>query len=296
MSMNKLSRDTRAQILGMMVEGVSLRSISRLTGASKNTVAKLLEDAGQAFTEYQMSAFVNLPSVRIQVDEIWSFTHCKQKNVSLAKAAPEGAGDTWTWTAIDPDSKLVPVWYVGDRTADSCWVFLLDLKRRLRYADFQLTSDAFGSYKQIVFEVFGNDVNYGQVTKNYSQPGAEREARRRYSPTDCVSMSRDIITGAPDMKHISTSIVERQNLSMRMGMRRFTRLTNAFSKKVENHAHALAIYFMHYNFARLHSSIRCSPAMAAGITKELMDLGGMVDVLETWEMAQPKAARASASA
>jgi IS1 family transposase len=288
--MNKLPRDVRAQILGMMVEGMSLRAISRLTGASKNTVAKLLEDAGQAFTEYQMAAFVNLPCRRIQVDEIWSFTYCKAKNVATAKGAPKDAGDIWTWTAIDPDSKLVPVWFVGDRSQDSCWAFLLDLKRRLRLEDFQLTTDAFGAYEPIVREVFTEYVKYGQVQKVYSQPSTSPEARRRYSPTQCVASKRTAIINKPNPDHISTSIVERQNLSMRMGMRRFTRLTNAFSKKVENHAHALAIYFMHYNFARVHQTIRCSPAMAAGVTKALMDLHGMVEVLEAWEAEQVKKA------
>ena len=285
MPMNKLSRSDRAKIIGLMVEGMSIRGISRITGASKNTVVKLLEDAGQAFTDYQAAMFVGLNSARIQVDEIWSFTYAKQKNVATAKTAPEGAGDTWTWTAIDPDTKLVPVWFVGDRSAESCWAFMLDLKRRMTRDDFQLTSDAFGPYKATVWEVFGPKINYGQVVKTYRVPGAAPEARRRYSPSDFVTCERKKVIGKPDMEHVSTSLVERNNLSMRMGMRRFTRLTNAFSKKVENHAHALAIYFMHYNFARIHSTIRVSPAMAAGVTDKLMDLEGMVEVLEAWEAA-----------
>jgi IS1 family transposase len=283
--MNKLSRTYRAKILGLMVEGMSIRAISRITGASKNTIVKLLADAGEAFTDYRAAKFVKLQSARIQVDEIWSFTYAKQKNVETAKAAPQGAGDTWTWTAIDPDTKLVPVWYVGDRSADTCWVFLLDLKRRLVRDDFQLTSDAFGAYKGAVWDVFGHKINYGQVIKTYSAPGAQHEARRRCSPTEFVTCERKKIIGKPDVAHISTSLVERNNLTIRMGMRRFARLTNAFSKKVENHAHALAIYFMHYNFARIHSTILCAPAMAAGVTDKLMDLAGMVEVLEAWEAA-----------
>ncbi len=285
MPMNKLSRTYRAKILGLMVEGMSIRAISRITGASKNTIVKLLADAGEAFTDYRAAKFVKLQSARIQVDEIWSFTYAKQKNVETAKAAPQGAGDTWTWTAIDPDTKLVPVWYVGDRSADTCWVFLLDLKRRLVRDDFQLTSDAFGAYKGAVWDVFGHKINYGQVIKTYSAPGAQHEARRRCSPTEFVTCERKKIIGKPDVAHISTSLVERNNLTIRMGMRRFARLTNAFSKKVENHAHALAIYFMHYNFARIHSTILCAPAMAAGVTDKLMDLAGMVEVLEAWEAA-----------
>ena len=276
--MNKLSRDARAQILGMMVEGMALRAISRMTGASKNTIAKLLADAGEAFSDYQDRALRGLTCKRVQVDEIWSFVYAKQKNVAGAKSAPEGAGDIWTWTAIDADTKLIPSWYVGARDGEAAQHFIGDLAARLANR-VQLTSDGHKPYLEAVEQSFGADIDYAMLYKIYGDAHGEG----RYSPGECLGTQQLRVEGRPDPKHISTSFVERSNLSMRMGMRRFTRLTNAFSKKAENHSHALAIYFMHYNFVRIHQTLRVTPAMQAGVTKKLWELADMVRVLEDWE-------------
>ena len=280
--MNKLSREARAQILGMMVEGVSIRAISRLTGASKNTIAKLLEDAGQAFSDYQDRTLRALTCKRVQVDEIWCFVYAKQKNVATAKAAPEGAGDIWTWTAIDADTKLIPSWYVGARDAYAAQAFIGDLASRVSNR-MQLTSDGHKPYLEAVEQSLGAGVDYAMLVKVYGEPVG---AVGRYSPGECVSTEQRRVEGRPDPAHVSTSYAERQNLSMRMGTRRFTRLTNAFSKKAVNHAHSVAIYFMHYNFVRLHTTIHCSPAMAAGVSQTLWELADMVKVLEAWEASQ----------
>lgn len=277
--MNKLSREARAQILGMMVEGVSIRAISRLTGASKNTIAKLLEDAGQAFSDYQDRTLRALTCKRVQVDEIWCFVYAKQKNVATAKAAPEGAGDIWTWTAIDADTKLIPSWHVGARDAYAAQAFIGDLASRVSNR-MQLTSDGHKPYLEAVEQSLGAGVDYAMLVKVYGEPVG---AVGRYSPGECVSTEQRLVEGRPDPAHVSTSYAERQNLSMRMGTRRFTRLTNAFSKKAVNHAHSVAIYFMHYNFVRIHTTIRCTPAMAAGVTGQLWELADMVKVLEDWE-------------
>lgn len=282
--MNKLPREARARILGMMVEGVSIRAISRMTGASKNTVVKLLADAGEAFSDYQDRTLRGLTCKRIQVDEIWSFVYAKQKNVPTAKAAPPDAGDIWTWTAIDADTKLIPSWYVGARDGAAAQHFIGDLASRLANR-VQLTSDGHKAYLQAVEEAFGADIDYAMLVKIYGT--APESAKGRYSPAECLGTHKAPIEGKPDPEHISTSYAERANLSMRIGMRRFTRLTNAFSKKAENHAHALAIYFMHYNFVRIHQTLRCTPAMAAGVTDTLWELGDLVRVLEEWE-AQPR--------
>lgn len=278
--MNKLSRDARAQILGMMVEGVSIRAISRMTGASKNTVVKLLADAGEAFSDYQDRTLRNLPCKRVQVDEIWSFVHCKQANVKTAKAAPEGAGDIWTWTAIDADTKLVPSWYVGARDGAAAQHFIGDLALRLANR-VQLTSDGHKPYLEAVEQSFGADIDYAMLVKIYGEAAAPAG---RYSPGVCTGTIKTRVEGRPNPNHVSTSYAERQNLSMRMGTRRFTRLTNAFSKKAENHAHSVSIYFMHYNFVRIHQTLRCTPAMAAGVSKTLWELADMVKVLEDWEV------------
>jgi len=277
--MNKLSSAKRAEILGMMAEGVSLRAISRLTGASKNTIVKLLEDAGEAFSDYQDRTLRNLSCKRVQVDEIWSFVYAKAKNVATAKAAPHGAGDVWTWTAIDADTKLIPSWYVGARDSTAAQHFIGDLALRLA-GRVQLTSDGHRPYLEAVEQSFGADIDYAMLVKIYGEPAG---ALGRYSPGECVGAEQRRVEGRPDPAHISTSYAERQNLSMRMGMRRFTRLTNAFSKKIENHAHGIAIYMMHYNFVRIHQTLRCTPAMAAGVTAKLWELADMVRVLEAWE-------------
>ncbi len=280
--MNKLSRDARAQILGLMVEGTSIRAISRLTGASKNTIVKLLADAGEAFSNYQDRTLRGLTCKRVQVDEIWAFVYAKAKNVETAKAAPEGAGDCWTWMAIDADTKLIPSFYVGARDADAAQTFIADLAGRLANR-VQLTSDGHKPYLEAIEQSFGADIDYAMLIKHY---GAPVGALGRYSPGECTSTDLRRVEGRPDPAHVSTSYAERANLTLRMGSRRFTRLTNAFSKKVENHAHSVAIHTMHYNFVRIHQTLRCTPAMAAGVTGQLWELADMVQVLEAWEAEQ----------
>jgi IS1 family transposase len=249
-TMNKLPVAKRAQILGMMVEGVSIRAIARMTNASKNTIVKLLADAGNACSEYQDRTLVNLPCKRIQADEIWSFVYAKQKNVPEEKRGQFGYGDVWTWTALCADTKLVPSWYVGTRDADAAYRFMSDLASRLANR-VQLTTDGHHAYLSAVDAAFDRAIDYAMLVKQY---GIAPDAERRYSPAICLGAERTVIRGRPDPEHINTSYVERQNLSMRMGIRRFTRLTNAFSKKLENHIHALSIYFMHYNFVRIHQN------------------------------------------
>ncbi len=284
--MNKLSRSQRAQIIGMMVEGMSIRSITRLTGASKNTVAKLLVDAGTACMEYQDQAFRNLGCERIQCDEIWSFVYAKAKNIPEEKRGHFGYGDVWTWTAIDADTKLVPSFYVGPRDAVSAVEFMQDVAARLKKR-VQLTTDGLKSYLFAVSAAFGKDnIDYAMLVKKYGSPviGENPNTREtRYSPPICTGCEIDVKFGAPDPEHINTSYVERQNLSMRMGMRRFTRLTNAFSKKLDNHVHALAIYFMHYNFVRVHQTLRCTPAMQASVTDKLWSLDDIAALVEARE-------------
>jgi IS1 family transposase len=277
--MNKLSLEKRAQILGMMVEGVSIRSISRLTGASKNTIVKLLADAGAACSEYQDRTFRELTCKRLQLDEIWSFVYAKEKNVAKATAAPEVAGDIWTWTALDADTKLMASWMVGDRSGETGKVFVADLASRLANR-VQITSDGHRAYVEAIDAAFGIDVDYAQLVKIYGQTS---EGQKRYSPPECVGCQKHKVTGSPDKAHISTSFVERQNLNIRMGLRRFTRLTNAFSKKIDNHVHGLAIYFMHYNFVRIHQTLRVTPAMAAGVSQKLWSMEDVVRVVDEWE-------------
>jgi IS1 family transposase len=280
-SMNRLTTDRRAQIIGMMVEGVSIRAITRMTGVSKNTVAKLLADAGNACLDYQDLTLRNLPYKRVQADEIWSFVYSKQKNVPDDKRGQFGYSDVWTWTAIDADSKLIVSWYLGRRDADAAYTFMSDLASRLTHR-IQLTTDGHHAYLSAVDEAFDRQIDYAMLVKKY---GTAPEAEKRYSPPICLGADKQEVRGLPDPEHISTSYVERQNLSMRMGMRRFTRLTNAFSKKLENHMHALSIYFMHYNFVRIHQTLRCTPAMQAGVTDKLWDLSDIVRIVDEWEVA-----------
>jgi IS1 family transposase len=286
--MNKLSREDRARILHLLCEGSSIRAVTRLTGASKNTVTKLLIDAGHACLAYHDQHVRNLKTRRVQVDEIWTFTYAKQKNVARAKAAPEGAGDTWTWTAIDADTKLMISWLVGGRDAEFALMFMDDLRGRLANR-VQLTSDGHSAYLKGVEESFGDDIDYAQLVKMYGAPAGDGP-ERRYSPTECIGAEKRPVTGNPDAKHISTSYAERQNLNMRMHMRRFTRLTNAFSKKVENHALSVALFTTYYNFVRIHKTLRVTPAMAAGLTDKLWEIGDIVGVLGAWETLQSKRA------
>ena len=284
-SMNKLSTAARAQILGMMVEGMSIRAISRMTGASKNTIVKLLRDAGAACSAYQDKALRNLPCQRLQLDEIWSFVYAKAKNAPEAMKAVGEAGDVWTWTAIDADTKLIASWLVCDRSSETARLFVNDLAGRLG-GHVQLTSDGHKAYLDAVEGAFGVDVDYAMLEKVYAVPA---EAEKRYSPPVCVGAKRREITGIPDPNHISTSYAERRNLSIRMGLRRFTRLTNAFSKKVENHVHALSIYFMHYNFVRIHQTLSITPAMAAKVTDRLWELADIVRMVDELEAARTSA-------
>jgi IS1 family transposase len=265
-SMNKLPIATRAQILSLLVEGSSLRSISRVCDVSINTVTKLLVDAGTVCAAYHDQYVVGVKSKRIQCDEIWSFCYAKEKNVGSAKTAPDGAGDVWTWTAIDADTKLMVSWAVGDRTAQCARAFMDDVAGRLA-SRVQLTSDGHRVYLDAVLGAF-DQVDFAQLVKLYGSESGKGE-EKKYSPASCTGAIKTPVAGSPDPKHISTSYVERQNLNMRMGMRRFTRLTNAFSKKIDNHLHALALYFVFYNFVRMHKTLRMSPAMAAGVSGRL---------------------------
>ncbi len=261
---------------------MSIRAVTRVTGISKNTVAKLLSDAGAALGAYQDRTFIDLACERVQVDEIWSFNYCKQKNVKSAVAAPEGAGDVWTWTAIDAKSKLVFSVLVGPRDAEIACEFMNDVAGRLKNR-VQLTSDGLGVYLTAVYDAFGRDVDYAQVVKIYSG-----NSDGRYSPAKYVGSKLTPVCGSPDGAHISTSYVQRQNLTMRMHMRRFTRLTNGFSKKVENHLHAISLHFAYYNFVRVHKTLRMSPAMAAGVTDRLWEMADLVAVIDAAEAAPKK--------
>jgi len=287
MSMNKLSRTDRAQILSLLVEGNSLRSVTRITGKSINTVSKLLVDAGRCFSEYQDRVMVNLRCQRIQVDEIWAFCYAKQKNVPEDKKGQIGYGDIWTWVAMDPETKLVPSWFVGLRDLEHAYAFIADLKDRLANR-VQLTSDGHRPYLNAVPETFRGNVDHAILVKHYTTPRPEAEAARRYSPTECTGVTRQVNWGRPDPKHVCTSHVERQNLTMRMGMRRFTRLTNGFSKKAQNHIWAVSLHFMHYNFCRIHQSLRVTPAMAAGVSNRLWEITDIVRLLEEWEASAPR--------
>ena len=280
--MNKLPLIKRIMILSMLVEGMSMRSISRTAGVSINTVTKLLEDAGKACAAYHDVTVRYVGSKDVQCDEIWSFCYAKEKNVPTAKAAPDGAGDVWTWTAIDRDSKMILAFEVGDRSAATARDFMFNLADRLANR-VQLTTDGHGAYLKAVGDAFAADIDYAMLVKQYGEPQGVAPSERRYSPAECTGAIKEPTFGKPDPSRISTSHVERQNLSMRMGMRRFTRftrLTNGFSKKLENHLHMLSLYFVHYNFVRVHKSLRMTPAMASGVTKELHDMEWLANLIE----------------
>jgi IS1 family transposase len=278
LDMNRLSVDRRARVLSALVEGTSIRATCRMTDTAKGTVLKLLADVGRACLAYQRAHLVDLPCRRVQCDEIWSFCYAKERNVS--PAMPEGAGDVWTWTALCADTKLVPCWHVGMRTADDADHFLNDLAPRLARR-VQITTDGLKLYLSAVEGAFGwNGADYAQLVKLY---GPSPEGERRYSPAVCIGAEKSWVMGNPDAAHVSTSYVERQNLTMRMSMRRFTRLTNAFSKKVENHAHAVALHFMHYNFARVHKTLRVSPAMAAGVDNHLWTIAEIAEMAAAYQ-------------
>lgn len=276
--MNRLPIEKRARIISMLVEGNSMRAVSRMTGCSINTVTKLLEEVGFACNMYQSEHLRNLTCKRIQCDEIWAFCYSKEKNVAPADKGILGHGDVWTWTAIDADTKLMVSYMIGKRDAEYAAVFLADLYSRLANR-VQLTTDGHGPYLHAVPDAFGTDVDYAQLVKHYGAAGTQTE-QRRYSPAQLIDAEKKVIAGTPDEKHISTSYVERANLTMRMGMRRFTRLTNGFSKKVENLEHAVSLHFMHYNFARVHKTLRVTPAMEAGISDHVWSLDEIAELSE----------------
>jgi IS1 family transposase len=280
---NVLSKEKRAQVISCLVEGNSIRATVRLTGAAKNTVVKLLADAGRACSIYQDRAFRQLTCKRIQCDEVWSFIGAKEKNTTPETKA-KGWGEAWTWTAIDADTKLVPCWFVGGRDANAAWHFMHDLAGRLAHR-VQLTTDANKAYLTAVESAFGNEIDYAQLVKIYG--AAPEGAEVRYSPAQCMGTRIAKVTGEPESGHVSTSYVERHNLTIRMGNRRFTRLTNGFSKKVENHEHMLALFFFFYNFCRIHQTLRVTPAMQAGLTDHVWELSEIVGLLDS---AQPQAA------
>jgi len=291
--MNKLPMNRRVQVISALVEGCSIRSTVRMTGVAKNTVVKLLVDVGRACAEYHNRVVRNVKSQRVQCDEIWSFIGCKQKNIP-AVPAPDSSGDylgdVWTWTALDADSKLIVSWLVGARDAECAEMFMRDVADRLANR-VQMTTDGLKVYLNAVADAFGTRIDYAMLVKIYGEIGNPSD-NRRYSPAECIGCKTNIVTGSPEEEHISTSFVERQNLTMRMKMRRFTRLTNGFSKKFENHEHAIALNFMHYNFARIHQTLRSTPAMKAGITDHLWSIEEIVklaDVPPTQEKRKPLA-------
>jgi IS1 family transposase len=257
----------------MLVEGNSLRAVARMVDVSRNTVDKLLCDVGAACLTYQDRALRNLPCKRVQCDEIWSFVYAKEKNIPAELRGVPGIGDVWTWTAIDADTKLVPCWYVGGRRIADAKMFIGDLASRLANR-VQLSTDGHKPYLNAVDQHFGEEIDYGQIVKLYGHVTDEGE--KKYAPGghgyECIGFRTNVVSGNPSESDISTSYVERQNLTMRMSMRRFTRLTNAHSKKVENHMHAISLHFMFYNFARIHSTLRVTPAMAAGVTDHVWSL------------------------
>jgi IS1 family transposase len=278
-SMNRLTTERRAQIIGSLVEGNSIRATVRMTGAAKNTITKLLADLGEACAEYQDGVLVDLPCKVVEADEIWSYCYSKQKNVPEQFKGTPGYGDVWTFTAICADTKLIPTWLVGERTSDDAEVFMNDLASRMANR-IQLSTDGHRIYESTVGPAFGHDVDWAQIQKTYASGGETG----KYSPAVCTGTKRVPLKGDPDPDRISTSYVERQNLTMRMGMRRFTRLTNGFSRKVENLAHAVSLHFCHYNFARPHSSLKDryprTPAMAAGVADHVWSLEEIAALLD----------------
>lgn len=274
--MNRLKIDKQKQVVAALVEGNSIRATCRMTDVAKGTVLKLLADIGKACAEYQNEVMKDLPCKRIQCDEIWSFCYAKEKNVPDNKKGKFGYGDVYTFTALCADTKIVPSWLIGRRDLPIAMVFMRDLASRLKHR-VQLTTDGHRMYLDAVERAFGIDVDYSQLIKLYGKEAIEKEVR--YSPPQCIGAKKEKINGNPDPKGISTSYVERQNLTMRMSMRRFTRLTNAFSKKIENLEYAVALHFMHYNFCRIHQSLRVTPAMAAGVTDRLWEIEDIILLL-----------------
>lgn len=278
-SMNQLDTATRVRIVACLVEGNSIRATCRMTGAAKNTVVKLLVGLGDACQRFHNEAVRGLKSERLQCDEIWSFCYCKKKNVPEHLKGEPGVGDVWTWTVIDADSKVMVSWLVGDRDNASAREVMYDVSSRIVSEKVQLTSDGYRHYLQAVDAALGGYVDYSTVEKIYG--AADGSPNTRYSSAVCIGCVKKKVIGNPDPRHISTSYVERANLTMRMGMRRFTRLTNAFSKKLENHSRAVALHFVHYNFCRVHQTLKTTPAVAAGLTDRTWTLENLVGLLNT---------------
>jgi IS1 family transposase len=282
--MNRLSIERRAAVIGCLTEGMSIRATTRVTGVAKNTIVKLLADLGAACADYQDAAFRNLDIDRQQADEIWSFCYAKQKNVPEEFTGTPGYGDVWTWVAIDADTKLVPSYLVGERTLEDCYTFLRDLKDRMLPGQrIQLTTDGLGIYQSVVDAIWRGNIDYAIIVKDYGGGNDDH----RYSPAECTGIQKRKISGDPDERHVSTSYVERQNLSMRMGMRRYTRLTNAFSKKIENLAYSVSIFYAHYNLCRPHQTLsgkgrgQVTPAMAAGVESHPWSITQLCELLES---------------
>jgi IS1 family transposase len=275
--MNRLALSKRTQVIAALVEGASINSTCRMTGVAKHTVLNLLRDLGCACAEYHNKTIRNLHVKRIQCDEIWAFCYSKDKNVPADKRGTFGFGDVWTWTGIDADTKLIISYLIGTRKANAALEFMKDLASRIANK-FQLTTDGYRMYADAVEKCFGGDIDYAMLIKIFGTSGDSPESR--YSPATCIGCRTGVLSGEPDPQHISTSFVERQNLSMRMGMRRFTRLTNGFSKKIENHGHAVALYFMHYNFVRIHKTLRVTPAMEAGLTDHVWTIEELLQLTE----------------
>ncbi len=276
--MNRLPIEKQTQIINLLIEGNSLRATSRITGTSINTVTKLLVDVGTACAKFHNDHMIHVQSKRIQCDEIWSFCYAKEKNVPMDMKGTGRAGDVWTWTAIDADSKLIVSWLVGGRDAYSANEFMKDVSSRLANR-VQLTTDGLKVYLDAVYNAFEGFIDFAQLIKMY---GGEKDSEKRYSPAECTGTKKKVIQGNPDKKHVSTSYIERQNLTMRMHMRRFTRLTNGFSKKIENHCHAIALHFVYYNWCKIHKTLRVTPAMEAGLTKKFMEIEDIVKLTEIY--------------
>src|SRR5215210_4073554 len=289
--MNRLSTEKRKQVIACLVEGNSIRSTVRMTGVAKNTVTKLLVDLGTVCSVYQDRVMRDLPCERIQADEIWTFCGSKAKNIPTENRGDPNYGDVWTWIALDPDTKLVPTFRVGGRDLHEAQRFMTDVAKRLRHR-VQPTTDAHRPYLTAVEDAFGGEVDYAQLVKLYGSTETGRKGRAaKYSPAVCIGSHADVITGSPDDGHISASHVERANLTMRMGMRRFTRLTNAFSKKIQNLAAAVSLHFMHYNFVRVHQTLGTTPAVAAGVTDHVWKLDEVIALLEAAEAVPTKRGR-----
>lgn len=283
--MNRLDTAKRAQVVSALTEGNSIRATVRMTGVAKNTIVKLLAELGPACAAYMDRTFKNLPCKRIQCDETWSFCYAKHRNVPADKKGIFGYGDVWTWVALDADTKLICSWQVSTRNAQAAYEFMQDLAGRLAHR-VQLTTDGHRPYLNAVESAFGTEIDYAMLVKIYGRPS---EPEKRYSPAVITSIACSVIEGDPDPKHISTSYVEQQNLTIRMGMRRLTRLTNAFSKKIENHVASIALHYMHYNFCRIHQTLRVTPAMETGLTDHVWSIQELIGLLDDKDRANSAA-------